>query len=65
VECHLLDFSADVYRERIRLYFLRRLRDEMVFPSPVQLMAQIRADVDEARLFFLNHPVESLDLVHP
>jgi riboflavin kinase/FMN adenylyltransferase len=63
VETHLLDFSADVYRERVRLFFIRRLRDEQSFPSTVQLMAQIQRDVEATRLHFLNHPVESLGLI--
>ncbi|HSL18662.1 MAG TPA: bifunctional riboflavin kinase/FAD synthetase [Methylomirabilota bacterium] len=65
VETHLLDFSADVYREPVRLFFLRRLRDEMSFPSTVQLMAQIQKDVEASRLHFLQHPVESLELIIP
>lgn len=63
VETHLLDFTADVYRESVRLFFIKRLRDEISFPSTVQLMSQIRQDVDASRLFFLQHPVESLDLI--
>ena len=63
VESHLLDFTADVYRERVRLFFLRRLREERAFASTMQLMTQIRADVAEARAFFDAHPVATLPLV--
>ena len=63
VESHLLDFAADVYQEEVRIFFLRRLREERSFPSTVQLMAQIRRDVEEARAFFVEHPVDSLPLV--
>lgn len=52
VESHLLDFTADVYRERVRVYFMRRLRDEMVFPSSMDLVAQIRKDADASRQYF-------------
>jgi riboflavin kinase/FMN adenylyltransferase len=65
VETHLLDFSADVYREPVRLFFVKRLRDEMSFPTTVQLMAQIQRDVEASRFFFLQHPVESLGLIVP
>lgn len=65
VECHLLDFTADVYKERLRLFFLERLRDEQVFPSTVQLMAQIRRDVEEARTLFARSPIDSLPLTLP
>jgi riboflavin kinase/FMN adenylyltransferase len=65
VESHLLDFTADVYQERVRLFFLRRLRDEQTFSSTLQLMSQIRNDVDEARQHFASRPVESLELILP
>jgi riboflavin kinase/FMN adenylyltransferase len=65
VETHLLDFTADVYRERVRLFFICRLRDEMSFSSTVQLMAQIQKDVEASRLHFLQNPVESAELVVP
>jgi riboflavin kinase/FMN adenylyltransferase len=65
IESHLLDFTADVYREPVRLYFLRRLREERTFASTTQLMVQIRRDVDEARQFFAQQPAEELPLVLP
>ncbi len=65
VESHLLDFTADVYGEPVRLYLLRHLREERQFPSTVQLMAQIRRDVEAARLWFAGRPVDSLELVVP
>jgi len=65
IESHLLDFTADVYQEQVRLFFLERLRDEEIFNSTLQLVAQVRRDVESARLFFLMHPIEGLNLVHP
>ena len=59
IETHLLDFTADVYRESVRLFFIKRLRDEVNFPSTVQLMAQIQRDVGAARLYFLAKSIES------
>ena len=63
IESHLLDFTADVYKEPVRLFFLHRLREEMLFPSAAQLMAQIRSDVETATLWFVKRPIETLDLV--
>ncbi len=57
VETHVLDFHADVYSEAVRLFFLARLRDEMRFPSSVELAAQIRRDVEEARRHFAHHGI--------
>ena len=49
VEAHLLDFSGDLYGQRIQLTFLRRLREERRFPSAEALREQIAADVATAR----------------
>jgi riboflavin kinase/FMN adenylyltransferase len=65
VESHLLDFTADVYQERVRLFFLRRLRDEQAFTSTMQLMTQIRRDVEAAREVFTQSPIEDLELILP
>ena len=63
VESHVLDFIADVYREEVRVFFYRRLRDERVFPSSVELVTQIRKDVESARLCFLQHGMRDGELV--
>jgi riboflavin kinase/FMN adenylyltransferase len=51
-EAHLFDFDGrDLYGGRIRVAFLRRLRDERRFPSLDALRAQIADDVEAARRF--------------
>jgi riboflavin kinase / FMN adenylyltransferase len=49
VEAHLLDFTGDLYDQRVTLVFLRRLRDERKFPSVEALKEQIALDVASAR----------------
>ncbi len=49
VEAHLLDFDRDIYGERLRLDFVRRLRGERRFSGVDALVAQIRQDVEEGR----------------
>lgn len=49
VEAHLLDCDEDLYGERLRLGFARRLRDEERFASREALVARIRKDVEETR----------------
>jgi riboflavin kinase/FMN adenylyltransferase len=48
IEAHLLDFSQDLYGERMQLRFIEHLRDEMKFDQVSELQAQISADVAEA-----------------
>jgi len=57
IESFVLDFSSDVYGEKIRLAFLGRLREERTFPSMLELTAQIRKDVEATRIYFLRNPV--------
>jgi len=49
IEAHVLDFTGDLYDERVTLTFLRRLREERKFPSVDALKAQIALDVAAAR----------------
>lgn len=49
LEVHILDFSADLYDETLRIYFVERLRDEKVFASVEQLVDAIAEDVRRAR----------------
>ncbi|HOT93522.1 MAG TPA: bifunctional riboflavin kinase/FAD synthetase [Anaerolineae bacterium] len=51
VEAHLLDFSGDIYGERLRLDFLHRLRDEVRFPSAEALIEQMHRDRANARVW--------------
>jgi len=49
-ETHLFDFDGrDLYGDRIRVAFVRRLRDERRFPSIDALRAQIAQDAARAR----------------
>lgn len=52
VESHVLDFKADVYGKRVEISFLKRLREERIFPSVMDLSAQIARDVEAAREYF-------------
>lgn len=49
LECHLLDFSGDLYAAAVTVTFVKRLRDELTFPGPAALATQIARDVEETR----------------
>jgi riboflavin kinase / FMN adenylyltransferase len=48
IEAHLIGFEGDLYGSTVRLSFLERLRDELRFESPEELVAQMKADVERA-----------------
>jgi riboflavin kinase/FMN adenylyltransferase len=52
VESHILDFKANVYGQRVELQFHKRLREERIFPSVMDLSAQIGRDVEATREYF-------------
>lgn len=58
VESHILDFKADVYGERVEISFYKRLREERIFPTVMDLSAQIGRDVEATREFFSRLRVE-------
>ena len=49
LEVHLLDFDQDIYGERLRVEFRRKIRGEARFESFDVLRSQIAKDVEEAR----------------
>ncbi|HEX8202877.1 MAG TPA: riboflavin biosynthesis protein RibF [Isosphaeraceae bacterium] len=49
VEVHLIDFQGDLYGRALEVDLLRRLRPTRAFAGVDELLAQIRADVAEAR----------------
>ncbi len=52
IETHILDFSADIVSQNIKVNFLARLRDEIRFGTAEELSQQITRDIEGAREFF-------------
>ena len=49
IETHILDFDEDIYGLPLRITFLKRLRDEVHFPSLEELKAQLEKDREACR----------------
>jgi riboflavin kinase / FMN adenylyltransferase len=49
IEPYLLDFEGDLYGQRLVVELWQRLRDEEVFASEAELVAQIARDVESTR----------------
>jgi len=52
LEVHLLDFSKNLYDQKIRVNFIKRLRGEIKFSSIDALSLQIKKDIQNARIIF-------------
>jgi len=46
LEVHILDFNLDIYGKKIKVNFLKRLRDEKKFASLEELKNQIKKDIE-------------------
>lgn len=57
VEACLLDFEGDLYGQILRVEFYAHLRDEIRFDSLDALRAQIAADAESTRRYFLETPI--------
>ncbi len=63
IETHLLNFSGNLYGKKLRIVFLKRLRDEKKFPSAAALVKQIQRDQSKAETLFRTK-LKTLD-IHP
>lgn len=54
VEVHLLNYSGDLYNQKLSVEVQEFLRPEQKFPSLASLKTQIQQDVQNAKIFF--HP---------
>jgi riboflavin kinase/FMN adenylyltransferase len=56
LEVFVFDFSGNLYTKEIKVSFIRKLRDEIKFPSLNELKQQISKDEQETRAYFSVHP---------
>ena len=49
VEAFLLDFEGDLYQRRIEIRFVRYLHPDIKFPTPEDLVGQLKQDVADTR----------------
>ncbi|MBN1271254.1 MAG: bifunctional riboflavin kinase/FAD synthetase [Candidatus Aminicenantes bacterium] len=52
IETHLLHFDGNLYGKKMRLFFLKKIRDEIKFSSPENLALQINRDLKTAQKYF-------------
>ena len=55
IEIHILNFNRDIYGEPLRVEFVERLRDEITFRGPEELIAQIKKDISRAKGVLKGH----------
>lgn len=49
IETHIFDFNEDIYKKRLKVEFVDRVRDEQKFNGPEALVEQIKKDVQRVK----------------
>ncbi len=49
IETHIFDFNEDIYKKRMKVEFVDRVRDEQKFNGPEALVEQIKKDVEKVK----------------
>lgn len=52
IESHLIDFSENLYGQVLKIQLLKKLRTEIKFSTPEQLVDQIKKDLAAAKTYF-------------
>jgi riboflavin kinase/FMN adenylyltransferase len=56
IEANIFDFSDEIYGEKVKVNFIRRLRDEIKFDSKEELSTQLKKDQEKAMQILNHHP---------
>lgn len=52
LEIHLIDENISLYGQRLKVFFMHKLRDEVKFSSVDELIVQIKQDIADTRNYF-------------
>lgn len=52
IESYIINFSKNLYGKKIRIYFIKKLREEIKFDTSEKLSQQIKKDIDTAKDYF-------------
>lgn len=50
VESHIFDFNREIYGQPVKIYFEKKLRDDMKFESKTSLINQIKKDIENLKV---------------
>jgi riboflavin kinase/FMN adenylyltransferase len=50
VEAHIFNFNREIYGKQVKIYFEKKLRDDMKFESKLSLINQIKKDIENLKV---------------
>lgn len=54
IECHIIDFSGDIYDQFVQVQLIRRIRSIRKFDGTKDLLAQVRKDIEDCKIAFFD-----------
>lgn len=61
IEVNVLNFDGDLYGKKVRVVFVRRLRDEVKFENMTELAKQMENDADNTKVALADHSMDFMD----
>ena len=52
IESYIIDYDGSLYQKKLRVFFLKKIREEKKFETPKALSLQIKNDLEKTRTFF-------------
>ena len=52
IEVHIIDWNSEIYGEKIKVGFVKKIRDEQPFDNLLQLESQLKKDAEYVRFLF-------------
>ena len=52
IEAYIINFGKDIYRKKIKIFFIERIRDEIKFKDKDRLIDQMKLDLQYAYKYF-------------
>ncbi len=52
IESYIMNFNKDLYGQKLKIYFIKKIRSEMKFITPEALAQQIKKDIATAEKYF-------------
>ncbi|MFQ5722149.1 MAG: bifunctional riboflavin kinase/FAD synthetase [Candidatus Aminicenantales bacterium] len=52
IESYIMNFNKNLYGRKLKIYFIKKIRNEMKFANPEALAQQIKKDIATARKYF-------------
>jgi riboflavin kinase/FMN adenylyltransferase len=52
IESYIINLNKDIYGKKIRIHFLKKIRDEIKFKTQAELSQQIKKDLELAKSYF-------------